>query len=241
MGGRRAQVALFVLIGFVILLGVVLLIVAVNNQRAAVGEDLDVVDEVSDNPEVAAERARMRERVDTCLQEIAKEAVTDFAAAGVPVATSAEANPYLAEEISLNFPSCFYRFNTRSKLEIIDPEAPRVEASLGNTMLIVDVDYLIRGHYEGESYTFSDHHAEIETNLAALIEQQQLIDEQLSNPSEDGFITPDGFVDPYAFEDEGIYTDIVFYDDGSCLIFFYDYNTEPPLLSSRYYETCLPG
>ncbi len=248
MGGTvRGQVALYVLIGVIVLVGVILAIVLFNQQEVNIATETP--DEIlQGNPDLQAEVSRMRERVERCLEEVAAEAATDFAGVGIPVATPAEAEPYLADEISLNFPNCFFRYNTREKLVITDLDEPRIIVSLVDDSMLVDAEYSVEGHYMDLTYRMSQFSGQIATELARVIERQAALDEQIQEAldglaGDESFIDDDGYVDLGAFEDEGIFADMLVYDDGSCAIIFYDYNQLDsegnPLVASRYYPTCV--
>lgn len=226
---KKAQVSMFVLLGFIILLLVGVSIYVYSNYNSVNVNMNKNIDKKMD-PELAAEANRMQERFNNCLGNVAKDAIKEYRLEGITVTDSAEVEKILSSIISMDFPNCAYKFNTESKTEIVDGQEPEVEATLSETNLMVTVNYKIKGVYNDQSYELEEYYKSIETDLFNDLKDIENLKNDLNKP-DSNFISkePDGtYINPYALEDEGKYMDAIFYDDGSCTVIMYDYSEVDP-------------
>ena len=239
MGGRRAQVALFVLLGVIILVGVILALYLIHEKKiSTTSTDLSQQLDEQNNPELAAEKARMQQRVDDCLARTAQDSLQAFVDSGTQVASIAEAEQLLSDDIAQRFPDCFFAFNTIHKLAIIG-DTPKVIAILGPGTLRVSVTYAAKGTFEEQSYQLQDYSASAATRLRETLDSgfalQQALSGTLDNTGGPGsadyealaaaksFIDDDCYVDLHAYEDQGIYADMFVHDDDTMTALFYNY------------------
>ena len=259
MGGRKAQVALFVLAGVIILIMVVLALYLVSQKKAETSTSTNEQLLLQQNPDLAAEKARMQARVDDCLSQTSTEVLTNFSAADVPVNTIADAEQALADEIAARFPDCFFRFNTQEKLTITGDE-PRVTATLSADKLNVHAVYAATGSFNSYTYTLQAYDGAVATQLQPMLLRGFAIQQALAGTTPTGtggsqldaasladakaFIDDDCNVDLYAFEDQGIYADLLTHDDGTMTALLYDYKnldqSGQPGMYSVNLQACTP-
>lgn len=228
MTARRGQIAIFVLVGLIVLLGIIITIVALRQQTSDVVSDSQ--DIVEGDVELAAEQARMQQRVDECLGQLSAEVIDDYRSAGLVVEENSQTEDLIAQEISDRFPDCFFRFNTAQKLTIGDSD-PVVEVTLGNNALFTQVKYPVTGELDDKTYRLSDFQASTETNLQDEIEETNNLRNSLLGDSPDVSALLDPVTcdyDPYGMEEQGYYSDLIIYDDGSMDVLLYDYNDWNP-------------
>jgi hypothetical protein len=258
MGGRKAQVALFVLAGLILLFMVVLAIYLVSQKRAETATTTNEQLELQNNPELAAEKARMQERVDKCLEQVSGEAVQELSTSSLQVNTIPEAESALSDEISAKFPDCFFRYNTAGKLTVT-ADQPKITVSLGADQMNVHAEYGARGELDGKTYTLKAYDGAVPTQLRTMLERGFALSQALSGATPTGsggkldaaslatakeFIDDDCYVNLYAYEDQGIYADLLTHDDGTLTAYFFDYkNAKPgelPPSVSRDLPKCVP-
>jgi hypothetical protein len=223
----RGQVALFVMIGFVVLVAVVIGMVMVTQQRTAVDAMTEPETSAEESSIVIEERAMMQQRLDDCLAGLVEEQLTTVGAEEVLSPNIAELEVQIEQHLVEVFPSCFEAFNTRGLTA--NTGVPEVDVTLGEERLIVDITYPATGTVEGESYRLEAFAAVVETGLGRLAFRADAVFERLSgNLNEMGlkFINEQCDVDLYAFADEGVYADLVTKPDGSMIAYFYDYTKE---------------
>ncbi len=234
MGGQKGQVALYVLIGLVVLIIIVLALYLVSLKKTETQTSANQQALLQNDPQLAAEIQRMQQRVDDCLGQTAADSLQEYQSSGTPVTTQADAEQMLADDIAAKFPDCFYQFNTEGKLQITDDGAPSVTAMLSDSKLLVTATYATQGTYDGKMYTLKDYTGSAPSNLKPMIDRALSIKQALSGATgaTGGTFTPDSsFIDPtdcsvdlYAYEDQGIYADLTVNDDGTMTAYFYDYN-----------------
>ncbi len=232
MGGQKGQVALYVMIGLVVLIIVVLAFYLVSLKKTETQTSGSQQALLQNDPQLAAEIQRMQQRVDDCLGQKAADALQEYQDAAIPVTTQADAEQMLADDIAAKFPGCFYQFNTEGKLQITDDGAPSVTATLSDDKLLVTATYVAQGTYNGKTYMLKDYTGSAPSSLKPMIDRALSIKQALSGATAGGTFTPDSrFIDPtdctvdlYAYEDQGIYSDLNINDDGTMTAYFYDYN-----------------
>jgi len=223
MGGR-GQTALYILLGLILFIGLLFTLYFVNQKDTEILGPKD--DPMQNNPQLAAEKARMQARVDKCLGQVAADSLTEMEAAQKPVVSIKSAEQQLADDIALFFPECFFEYNTIEKLTAAN-EQPKVRTSLSNDQLTVLVSYPVKGTYEGEPYTLNDFTAKVPTTVRPQMQRAlnipKAMQEKTFEPGRD-FLNPDDCtVDLYAYEDQGIYADLIIKKDGTMVAYFYDY------------------
>lgn len=190
---------------------------------------------LQNDPQLAAEVQRMQERVDRCLGQTAEESLAEFKSSDETVTSQEAVEAMLADDIASKFPDCFFRFNTASKLQIVDEGTPDVTANLADGKLIVTATYTVKGEYNKKKYTLDEYKGSAPTDLKAVIDRAMTVRNSILNrvsgSKGNGAFTPgteyldeNCYVDLYAYEDQGIYSDLAVNDDGTMTAYFYDYN-----------------
>jgi hypothetical protein len=221
----RGQVALYVLVGVVLVLIVSIGVLVMRQRQASLVSTASPDDASANDPALAAEKVRMQARVDACLGVVADDAQRRIGSSGAAMETAADAEQLLEQQIAVDFPRCFFAFNTVDKLEIVGDE-PAITAVLGAGTLQVLAKLEAEGTFNAKTYRLSDYQASVPSSLLGLINAGKDIAKSLAGKGTGGrsFFTSDGKIDPYAFEDQGIYTQYILFDDGSCVVIMYDFN-----------------
>jgi hypothetical protein len=236
---RKAQVALYVLGGIIVLFLIVLSIYLGRLKKTetlvTTGQDQQLLN----NPELAAERARMQQRLDECLGQTTLEVLEDYQNSGISVSTIEQAEPRLAEEISMRFPDCLFRFNTIDKLQAGSDDAPRVSVTLGTEGASVSAEYSVVGTYNDKNYPLASFQTNVPSDLghviatAGTVRKALLSPEARTAPSSDNptlaelartLFDDECRFNLYALEDQGWYADLVTLDDGKMNLYLYNYN-----------------
>ncbi len=222
---RKGQVALYVLLGTVLLLLLLAALYLVGLKRS----EMAVSSGQAPSPDILAAKTQMQERIDRCLKTVAGRELLEARQQGLPSTSIADDEAFLAQEIVGSFPGCYYQPGT-DQLAITDDQPPRVTVTLGPAQMLVDVRYASSGEYEGKEYVLDEHAAQVPTDIRAGLERaidlrrslqgEELLYSQRGTPLVDQHCN----VDLYAYESDGWYADLVKNDDGSMTVFLYDYN-----------------
>lgn len=229
MGGKKAQVALFVLAGVIVLFMVALTLYLISQQRAATSTSTNEQLELQQNPALAVEKAQMQTTVNNCLQATATDVIGNASANGLNVQSISDAEQLLANTIALRFPDCFFQYNTAGKLTITDENVPSVTVTLGTDQVLVNANYAVQGTLNGLTYHLSSYQATVTSGLRGMLETNFAVQQQIANSlsgkgDTSSFISPDGYVDLYAFADQNQYLDLLVNPDGTCTVYVTDYN-----------------
>ena len=269
--GRQGQVAIFVLVGLIFVIAIILALYVINQKKIETTTTEDEQLRLQQNPELAAERARMQQRVDECLALVTRGVLDEAKMYGVQACSLEAAETALAEEVSGTFSDCFFRFNTIDKLAITDEALPRATVLLGNDRVIVTAAYSVRGEFDGEAYTLNEYTATIDESPRDAIAYAIALSCYGVTATSDsptgttgtsgGLNTPlppgipdidvnalfdaECYYDAYAYEDEGIYTDLLLLPDGTRVVYVYDYNhldtKDAPTMSKATLAPCVPS
>ena len=243
--GRQGQVAIFVLVGLILVIGIILALYVINQKKIETTTTEDEQLRLQQNPELAAERARMQQRVDECLAGISEAAVEEALSSGTPFSSLTEVEAYLSEEIGGGFHVCFYQYNTAEKLSITDEALPRVSVVISDDRVLITTKYAVRGELDDETYTLTTYTATLEESPRAALEMAMALRAAYTPAGAPGATTtipetggpglPDidvnalfdehCYYDAYAFEAQGIYTDLLLLPEGERRVYVYDYTT----------------
>lgn len=254
---RRGQVALFILIGVILLLGIIVALTLFRQQSDV------VIDDPGDgfqNPEVALQAGRMQERLDACLAQVTAELIDEYAEAGAVASSIEELEEALADDVAEEFTACFSRFNTAGHFTLPEEE-PLISLSLGAEQVLVRAGYTVTGEHVGEPYTLTGFTATLDDSPRDAF--QRSVD--LAAAFGIGGTTPDGGsgptgahvydaaklldeecnIDLYAYADRNVYVDMLLFADGNMQATFYDYNLLDedgrPFVTNLYLPPCTPG
>ncbi len=224
---RKGQVTVYILVGLFILVSLLFFLYLLHQSKASYGEPTGpkMVDQ-----NVLLEQARMQGRIDSCLNKVTKQATLDAQANGLP-ATSLQADEeYLAQGIAESFPNCYFQAST-DELLIVDDQAPRVNVVIDPEDVVVDVAYASQGEYDGQSYTLSEHHAQVPTKLGEGLDNAIDLERGLSgetplyDAAQEPLVDAQCNVNLYAYDGRGWYADLIKHDDGTMTALLYDYGT----------------
>jgi hypothetical protein len=260
MGGRKAQVALFVLAGLILLFIVVLAIYLVSQKRAETATTTNEQLELQNNPDLAAEKARAQARLDTCLAETTQGAIEDYQteiqqAAMQQVGELSDYQTQLTQAIADEFPSCFYRFNTKDSLLITDSQPPRVSLIFSTNAVKVAASYNAAGTYNGFTYHLNTYLGNVQTDFGRAARDSdatfKIVENALSGHPDatNPFVNKESNTfNPYALADQQKYLNLIIQPDGSCTAIIYDYtavqngaDTQPTILAKDYTAADAPA
>ncbi len=209
MGGKHGQVALYVLIGVVLLVGV---IIAVHihglQQEVSKSSTSDQSTQTTlgvevSSPEVIAEKTRVQERLEHCLATVVEDALQHLFF--VDTLSSEDFIRELEREIAERFTECQDMIGVIGHARSLS--LPKVEAILGSQGVFLKIKqaYIL----EEAAIPFSD----FETFIKGPF--QRLLD--LGSEIEDGTLTVfdnECTIDLYEFADENIYLDLLVSSEG---------------------------
>jgi len=217
----KGQVALYVLLGVVLLIGVVIAIHVVTVKSSTTTTENPVDKGLS--PQCQAEKARMEERANKCLAKKLEEAVADYQEEGDLLPDLASVQAYLQEDVELGFPDCFHEWPILDRLSVDWDVDTKADLVLTDTGVAATVTQPVSGECDGQAYHLRTYTARITSDVKPEFEKFDAVrNELLSNATK--LFGKDCGVDPYGLADEGIYTDVLLLDDGSSVVWLYDYN-----------------
>ncbi len=216
MCAKRGQVALYVLIGVVLLVGVAIAIHVVSQQRVATNAE-STIEDTGLSPACQAEKARVAERVAQCFKRKSADVLDDFNNGDYDTLpqSSEELATFLAGEIESELVDCFSQFNLEGRVPP-PPEPPKVSVLFGDQSVTVSFKGVLAGSCGDEAYHISPDPVTIDFPGKVYTESLPLAQElasALAGDAESSWVS-DGALNLYAHADKHLFADVVVTDEG---------------------------